>query len=493
MKTAMIFVFTFLMILNVNAAPIYNVVSSALMPGDSAVYNLDFVDPFGLPIFDVMINSKIGDTEYTTAMNHLGSPDYLYTYEGSQSYANPSGEIEYYGRVEADTLLLTQSYKNDGNQFPPNSILYAELADDAVADTMPGTAGQWLDLTGSAITYSDDRIYARLSNAGGGWPTNQGFDFYAYGFVLYNPDNPNLSATALVYVNVLSIYTPGLYSVNLNDTSFTFIADIQSQTSGNDLHMSCAISDLLQDPSWSQWPPESGYIMTGGLTISIVSLQPNLNDFTYPSAFIPTTQYLNADQNTPPTAGTYGIDFVYNVSVDGMFEYTDADNNLPTSRLCIFDGDEYEMSSPDHNYGDGSTFGISIPWPGEDWHTYYFRFSDGASVIETALDSVYLTPIGIDNESLPLAFELGRNYPNPFNSSTSIDFQLPEASKVELAIYDVTGSKIADLVDGTFGAGKHRVTWDGKDSYGNPVSSGVYFYKIDTGNDIQTNKMVFLK
>ena len=202
-----------------NTAPVDNVVSSALIPGDSVVYNLDFIDPFGLPIFDVMVKSRMGNTEHTTMMDHVGTPPhYLNTYEGVETYSSPSGEIEFYGRVEADTLLITQSYKNEGNQFPPNSILYADLADDPVGDTLPGTSGEWLDITGSAITYSDDSIYVRLNNAGGGWPTSQGFDFFAYGFILYNPGSSDLSATALVYVDVPFFYSPGLYSVNLVDT-----------------------------------------------------------------------------------------------------------------------------------------------------------------------------------------------------------------------------------------------------------------------------------
>jgi hypothetical protein len=479
--------------INVNSAPVDQVVSSALMPGDSVMYNLDFVDPFGLPIFDVMVNSRMGNTEYTTTMDHLGTPYYLNTYEGTQSYPNPSGIIEFYGRVEADTLLLTQSYKNDGNQFPPASILYADLADDPAGDTLPGTIGQWLDLTGSAITHSDDRIYARLNNAGGGWPTSQGLNFFAYGFVLYNPGSSDLSATALVYVNVPFFYTPGLYSVNLVDTSFTRIADIQYQTSGDNLHMSCAISDLLLDPNWNQWPPESEYVLTGGLTISVVSLQPNLNDYTYPSAFIPMTQYLVTDQNSAPTIAFDTVVPYPPLTVDATIEYNDNDNNLPVERLFIFDDMSYEMGSSDHYYGDGSFFESSIPWPGPEWHTFYFRYSDGDSIVETELDSIYLTMDGIEDENLPLSFELHQNYPNPFNAQTVIEFQLSEPARVNLAVYDIAGRKVADLAGEDYTSGQHLLTWDGTDNTGKSVSSGIYLYKMKAGDLIETRKMLLMK
>ncbi len=307
MKTATVLTMIMAVAITANPAPVDNMVSSAFMFGDSVMYNLDFIDPFGLPIFDVMVKSRMGNTEYITAMDHIGTPPhYINTYEGVEFYSSPSGEIEFYGRVEADTLLITQSYKNQSNQFPPSPILYANLADDPVGDTLPGSLGQWLDLTGSAITYSDDRIYVRLNNAGGGWPTSQGFNFFAYAFALYNPGSSDLSGTALVYVSVPFVFTPGLYHVDLQDTSFTRLADIQYQTSGDSLHMSCTISDLLLDPNWNQWPPESEYILTGGITISVVALQPSLNDFTYPSALFPkrSTWIL---KNTAPTPGICDI------------------------------------------------------------------------------------------------------------------------------------------------------------------------------------------
>jgi hypothetical protein len=477
-----------------NAAPIDYVVSSALMPGDSVVYNLDFMDPFGLPFFDVTVESRVGNTGYSTTMNHIGTPPYyVNTYEGMEIYSNPTGGIEFYGRVEADTLLLTQSFKNTTNQFPPDPILYADLADDPIGDTLPGTMGQWLDLTGSGITYSDDRLFVRLNNAGGGWPTSQGFDFFAYAFALYNPGSSDLSATALAYASIPFVLTPGLYHVDLQDTSFTRIADIQYQIDGNSLHMSCAISDLLQDPNWNQWPPESEYILTGGLTLSVVSLEPSLNDFTYPSAFIPKTQYLDTNQNTIPVAGSFGIIPEYEISVEGLFEYNDDDNNLPVTALCIFDGDEYEMSSEDHAYDDGSTFHTLIDWPGLEWHTFFFRFSDGADIIETQLDSVYFSTDAIGDEDLPYAFGIDQNYPNPFNARTTIAFELGSRSDVNVAVYSITGEMVATLAEREYDAGSHFISWDGTDAYGNTVSSGIYFYKIEAGNYTQTRKMLLMK
>jgi len=478
----------------VSAAPLNNLTSSAYMAGDSVIYNLDFIDPFGLPVYDISVKSKSGSNEYTTVLDHLGTPPYyLTTYEGTALYQNPSDQIEYYGRVEADTFILTRSYKNQDNQFPPNSILYAELANDPVGDTLPGTAGQWLDLTGSAITYSDTRIYARLSNAGGGWPTNQGFDFFAYAFLLYNPENTNMTATALVYINIPFFFSAGLYSVDLQDTSFSRIADIQYQTDGNDLHLSCAVSDLLLDPNWSQWPPEPGFALTGGLTLSIVSLQPSLNDYTFPAAFIPETGTLNIAQNSAPVLADYFVDIIPEVSITPSALYFDGDNNLPVEKYFVFDDVFYNMGSFDHKYSDSSYFETSIPCPSEDWHFYYFRYSDGVELIETELDSVYLTPISAGEYPMPLAFNLKQNYPNPFNAETSIEFELADESWVEFAIYDLAGRHISTLISSHFAAGPHRITWNGRDFAGQNVSSGVYFYQLKTDNHSSSRKMVLLR
>jgi len=90
--------------------------------------------------------------------------------------------------------------------------------------------------------------------------------------------------------------------------------------------------------------------------------------------------------------------------------------------------------------------------------------------------------------SLPRAFALEQNYPNPFNAQTTIRFALPEASDVSLSVYDVTGREVATLVNQRLSAGEHRATIDAS-----ALSSGVYFYRLEAGNLVETKKMVLLK
>ena len=78
----------------------------------------------------------------------------------------------------------------------------------------------------------------------------------------------------------------------------------------------------------------------------------------------------------------------------------------------------------------------------------------------------------------PDAFELLQSYPNPFNQQTTIAFELPSAAKVELAVYNVHGERVALVEHRRFTAGRHRAKWDGKNTFGNPLPSGVYFIRM---------------
>jgi len=98
--------------------------------------------------------------------------------------------------------------------------------------------------------------------------------------------------------------------------------------------------------------------------------------------------------------------------------------------------------------------------------------------------------------SLPKAFALAQNSPNPFNPSTTISYSVPEGRsqvRVSLEIYDLRGRRVRSLVDEARDAGVYTVFWDGLDEQGGRVSSGVYFYRMRAGDFVQTRKMVLLK
>jgi Putative redox-active protein (C_GCAxxG_C_C)/Secretion system C-terminal sorting domain len=97
-------------------------------------------------------------------------------------------------------------------------------------------------------------------------------------------------------------------------------------------------------------------------------------------------------------------------------------------------------------------------------------------------------------DELPKAFEMKPNYPNPFNPTTRIQFSVPNESKVHLAVYDIMGGKIATLVDhDSFKSGSYEVEWNGQNSFGDKVTSGIYFARIEAGNMQRVIKMNLMK
>ncbi|MBN2425892.1 MAG: S8 family serine peptidase [Calditrichaceae bacterium] len=94
---------------------------------------------------------------------------------------------------------------------------------------------------------------------------------------------------------------------------------------------------------------------------------------------------------------------------------------------------------------------------------------------------------------LPKAFELHQNFPNPFNPSTTIKFDLPENSKVILKVYDVLGREVATLINRDLLAGFHHVVWNGKTNANSQAATGIYFIRLITDQYVKTRKMMMLK
>ena len=97
--------------------------------------------------------------------------------------------------------------------------------------------------------------------------------------------------------------------------------------------------------------------------------------------------------------------------------------------------------------------------------------------------------------TLPQAFILDQNYPNPFNSATVIRFSLPTAADVDLAIFNLAGQRVATLADGVRAAGSYTLRWDGRDDDGRALASGVYLYRLRTGDEqqVETRKLLLMK
>ncbi len=94
---------------------------------------------------------------------------------------------------------------------------------------------------------------------------------------------------------------------------------------------------------------------------------------------------------------------------------------------------------------------------------------------------------------LPTSTALRQNYPNPFNPATDIEYELVTSSEISITVFNMLGQTVKTLETGHVSAGVHSASWDGTDSKGNPVASGVYFYRLTTGSSVIQRKMMLLR
>lgn len=112
------------------------------------------------------------------------------------------------------------------------------------------------------------------------------------------------------------------------------------------------------------------------------------------------------------------------------------------------------------------------------------------------LDDIYWeggTSDADDHVTLPPSFDLKQNYPNPFNPVTNISFTLKETSQIRLEIYNLRGNKVKTLISAMMNPGDHSYIWDGTDSDSRALSSGIYFYKLETNQGSDLKKCILLK
>lgn len=163
----------------------------------------------------------------------------------------------------------------------------------------------------------------------------------------------------------------------------------------------------------------------------------------------------------------------------------------------------FHVAGPDHVFSDtmfvqnlngvlGASDSLNANYPAEFAHidvTGALHYESGSYRVcpRTAAD-IQIHYVNVAQAPKPLAFSV---YPNPARRAT-ISFTLPSAAKVELGVFDVTGRKVATLVNGNFPAGEYSRGWLGRDDRGNQVASGVYFYRLKAGNETRTVRAIML-
>jgi hypothetical protein len=473
-----------------------DIATSAPVPLSDVIINADIMDdlpPVTAGDASVFFSTDAQATWTDTLLDAVtGSPD---TWEAT--YPMPDGELLYYFLVASDSAATFTAPKNYADVFPPPVNLMVDPADEPAGDAV-NINTHALDLTGARFGYSDDYIYASLSNATGSWPTSGGFfgPWYIYSALVGNPDAQTDSiALAMVYADVPLLVSTGLFAIDGRDTSFVRVGDIEADIVGGELHMRCSIADLVAHPDFGPDNPSGYYGAGAGTATSIITGARWTNDQTNTYAFYQRSDGLSPGANTAPGLTDPFAEPVAGVFPDTLirFEitYTDTDGHLATVRDIVIDGDAHVMDcpGPDRDYAAGVAFELEIGLePGD--HEYYFSFSDGALVVETTPASV-TSGTGIPNDGPLGALALHSAWPQPCSSELRLSFSMAERRAGQISIYSTTGRLVRRLWTG--GPGEHEETWNVKDDAGARVASGVYFVVLSDGRVSDQKKVVVLR
>lgn len=125
----------------------------------------------------------------------------------------------------------------------------------------------------------------------------------------------------------------------------------------------------------------------------------------------------------------------------------------------------------------------------QDSITQWVNATDWTTVVDTTCWRMdYLTGIGLAGNEIPTRYELYQNFPNPFNPTTLIKYDIPKTGLVTITLYDVLGKEIRKLVNENVQPGRYEITWDARN-----YASGSYFYKIESGDFSDIKKMILVK
>ncbi len=205
-----------------------------------------------------------------------------------------------------------------------------------------------------------------------------------------------------------------------------------------------------------------------------------------------------------PTTEIAMIDVPLNATVGEDFAIRNLGNSALSGMILIPNG--FVLSSSNQNLP--SNYNYNIPANGTQIFTLSYttgnqslNISDMITITSNdafnpayAIDVTLQTAVSNPNDGLlPVITKLDGNYPNPFNPETAIRFSLKDASHVRISVFNIKGQLVKSLVDSNLTPGNHKVVWNGKDSNGRSVTSGIYLYRMETNDYNKTMKMMLMK
>jgi len=464
---------------------------SALLPGNTV--NIRMENPKGAGVENFLLYASGGILEQAMTPIADGPSTLSATVPGAVTAAR------YYGfRLKQGSELDLMPVRI-GNGVTPGPSDLSHLASDPAGDALFGYVN--LDLTECRVSFSGDRLYAALRNAGGGFPVNSGLTFFGYLLGIANPAqaDPDTVWGMMQTYQQAGVISPGLYRITGTGLgNLTKIGDVQVQgfPATNTLLISCRLADLLADPYLAAWyDPADPALGLAAFTQRITLLGGAAEADRTPGG----TCYLREFSISP---GPNQLPALANGDIQGtgpgafaQVEYTDANGHCPVLSEIVFDGSlSFPLYPLTLDYTSNVTYrtapGIG-PLASGTWTTAVFRFSDN----ETNVVEHTVTATGIaDRDQRHVVPRVSvSNAPNPFGEATAIRVHLPKAAHVQIGIYDVRGALVSTLVDGPIGPGENAFFWSAGGGRDGGAGSGVYFARITVDGAPQVRKLTVVR
>ena len=359
-----------------------------------------------------------------------------------------------------DTLRYTYTYDNSGN-------LLTELAEK-------WSNNAWV--ISARATYNYDNSGNVLTDLGERWSNNAWVNSYRRS---YTYDNSN---------HILSFLMQEWFYTWVNSYRYTYTYD----NSGNQL------IELYEYWSNNTWVISERYTYTYDNSGNRLT---ELYEYWSNNAWVNSERYTLTYDNIGrllTELGEYWSNNVWENSNRSTYTYDNSGNRLTELYEFWSNNAWVNISRRTYTYDNNGNgiYGESTNWQDSAWVKHinalqlsYNNHQDYLSFYAAVVNVEYTLITDIASEQLNMpSFNLQQNYPNPFNPSTKISWQLPDGSKVSLKVYDLLGREVATLVNEYKQAGKFETEF-----YSANLPSGVYFYRIQAGEFIDTKKMILTK
>jgi hypothetical protein len=463
---------------------------SALLPDSTVTIRVENV--YGGGVENYMLYSD-GDVIEEAMTPIVDGPSTI-----SATVPGPRSDTRYYGfrLLQAEDIDFMPVRIADGADPVPEDL--TRISVDAAGDELFGYTN--LDLVDCHMSFSGDRLYGSLTNAGGGFPVIQGLTFFGYLLAIADPAlaDPDTVFGLMYTYEQAGIISPGLYMITgpgLSDLIKLGDVMVEEFPTDNTLMISCELADLVNDPYFVSWyDPEDPVVGVAGFTQRITILGGPAEADRSPGGQCHMRELgIAPGVNRLPTLANLVLEGEGATAV-AEIDYSDADANCPIVAQMVFDDSaSYAMYPQGLDYTSAVTYstepGIE-PLAENSWTSAVLSFSDNRS------DSVehQVPGVGIPAEGWPVRNDLLRACvaPNPSSGAAVIEFVMPLRGTLRIDVYAIEGSFVRTLVEQEVGAGRGVVMWSRRDARGTEVSPGIYFLRVSALGQERVLKLVLV-